>query len=174
MRIVALLAGLILVGTAADAAEMLKPGDVFPAWSLADQTGATVASSDLAGKAYLLWFYPKAMTPGCTAEGKGLRDNYPALQAAGVEIIGVSFDAPKDNAAFVREYQFPFRLLSDSNRTLAATVGAAESRDQPVARRISYLIGADGKVQHAYDAVNPATHAQQVLADVALATKPAH
>ena len=172
MRIVALIAGLILVVAAAGAAEMLKPGDVFPAWSLVDQTGATVASSDLAGKTYLLWFYPKAMTPGCTAEGKGLRDNYPALQAAGVEIVGVSFDAPKDNAAFVREYQFPFRLLSDSNRTLAATVGAAESREQPVARRISYLVGPDGKVRRAYDAVNPATHAQQVLADLAPAAKP--
>ena len=172
MRFVALIAGLILVVPAAGAAEMLKPGDVFPAWSLVDQTGATVASSDLAGKTYLLWFYPKAMTPGCTAEGKGLRDSYPALQAAGVEIVGVSFDAPKDNAAFVHEYQFPFRLLSDSNRTLAATVGAAESRDQAVARRISYLIGPDGKVRRAYDAVNPATHAQQVLADLAPAAKP--
>jgi thioredoxin-dependent peroxiredoxin len=172
MRFAALIGGLILVVAAAGAAEMLKPGDAFPAWSLVDQTGATVASSDLAGKTYLLWFYPKAMTPGCTAEGKGLRDNYPALQAAGVEIIGVSFDAPKDNAAFVREYQFPFRLLSDSNRTLAAAAGAAESRDQPVARRISYLIGADGKVRRAYEAVNPATHAQQVLADLAAAARP--
>lgn len=172
MRGVALIGGLILVATVARAAEMLKPGDAFPAWNLVDQTGAPVASSDLAGKTYLLWFYPKAMTSGCTAEGKGLRDNFPALQAAGVEIVGVSFDEPKDNAAFVREYQFPFRLLSDSQRTLAATVGAAQSRDQPVARRISYLIGPDGKVRRAYDAVNPATHAQQVLADVAPAAKP--
>ena len=172
MRILTVGAGLVLVAVTASAAEMLKPGDAFPAWSLVDQTGATMASSDLAGKTYLLWFYPKAMTPGCTTEGKGLRDNYRALQAAGVEIVGVSFDAPQDNAAFVREYQFPFRLLSDSNRTLAAAVGAAESRDQPVARRISYLIGPDGTVRRAYDAVNPATHAQQVLADLAPAAKP--
>jgi peroxiredoxin Q/BCP len=169
-RLVVVLA-LLLCAAVAYAAEMLKPGDAFPGWSLVDQSGATVTSRDLAGKTYLLWFYPKAMTPGCTAEGKGLRDNFPALHAAGVQILGVSFDEPEQNAAFVREYQFPFRLLSDSDRMLAAAVGAADSRDQATARRISYLIGPDGKVLHAYDAVNPATHAQQVLADVPPAAK---
>lgn len=171
MRLVPII-GLLVCATIAQAADLLKPGDPFPAWTLVDQTGATVTSRDLAGRTYLLWFYPKAMTPGCTAEGQGLRDNFPALQAAGVEVLGVSFDDPKDNATFVREQRFPFRLLSDRGRTLAAAVGAADTRDQPVARRISYLVGADGKVRHAYDAVSPATHAQQVLTDVAPAATP--
>lgn len=171
MRLLGLIVWLA-VAVVAHAADMLKPGDTFPAWTLVDQSGATVTSRDFAGKTYLLWFYPKAMTPGCTAEGQGLRDNFPALQAAGVEIVGVSFDDPKDNATFVREQHFPFRLLSDRERTLAASVGAADSRAQPAARRISYLVGPDGKVRRAYDAVNPATHAQQVLADVAALAKP--
>src|SRR6266436_4652077 len=151
---------MLALGTATtlQAGALLAPGDAFPAWTLSDQTGATVSSRDLAGKTYLLWFYPKAMTPGCTAEGDGLRDSFATFQARGVEILGVSFDAPADNATFVRQQSFPFRLLSDADRTLATAVGAASDRSQPVARRISYLIGPDGKVVKVYPQVTPATH----------------
>ena len=148
------------------AAAMLKDGDPFPAWELSDQTGAMVSSRDLSGKTYLIWFYPKAMTPGCTAEGRGLRDQHAAYQARGVTVFGVSFDEPKANAEFVRQEQFPFRLLSDSDRNLAIAVGAADAPDQPVARRISYLVGPDGKVMKAYATVNTASHASDVLSDV--------
>ena len=149
-----------------DAAELLAPGDAFPAWKLLDQNGVEVSSDSLAGKTYLLWFYPKAMTPGCTAEGQGLRDRYGAFQAKGVEVLGISFDAPKDNAAFVAEEKFPFRLLSDQDHALAADVGAATSRDQAVATRISYLVGPDGKVRRVYGSVDPRRHAEQVLSDL--------
>jgi len=167
-RAVGLVLALTALAADANAAALLTPGDTFPTWSMRDQTGATVSSQDLAGKTYLLWFYPKAMTPGCTAEGNSLRDNYPALRSAQVEVLGVSFDEPADNAAFVAEQGFPFRLLSDDG-ALAIQVGAAESRDQTMARRISYLVGPDGKVVKAYGSVNPAAHAQEVLADLAAA-----
>ena len=121
---------------------------------------------ELAGRKYLLWFYPKAMSSGCTTEGNGLRDKFPDFQKAGVEILGVSFNSPQDNARFVEAQQFPFRLLSDTDRTLATAVGAAESTQQPVARRISYLVGADGKVLHIYASVTPASHADDVLRDL--------
>jgi peroxiredoxin Q/BCP len=147
-------------------AKMLAAGDQFPTWELTDQTGKEVSSSDLKGKTYLLWFYPKAMTPGCTAEGEGLRDQYAAFQSKGVEILGVSFDDPATNAKFVAAEAFPYRLLSDPQRTLAVAVGAADTADQPVARRISYLVGPDGKVVRAYDSVTPASHAGQVLKDL--------
>jgi len=147
-------------------AKMLAAGDQFPAWKLTDHTGKEVSSSDLKGKTYLLWFYPKAMTPGCTAEGEGLRDQYASFQSKGVEILGVSFDDPATNAKFVAVEAFPYRLLSDPQRTLAVAVGAADSADQPVARRISYLVGPDGKVVRAYDSVTPASHAGQVLKDL--------
>ena len=146
--------------------KMLAVGDSFPAWTLPDQTGKPVSSTDMAGKTYLLWFFPKAMTPGCTAEGKGLRDQYAAFQAKGIEVLGVSFDEPPANAEFVAAEAFPFRLLSDRSRTLAVAVGAADGTDQAVARRISYVVGPTGKVVRVYDAVTPATHATQVLTDL--------
>jgi peroxiredoxin Q/BCP len=147
-------------------ADLLRPGDAFPPWTLPDQNGKSVSSTDLAGARYLIWFYPKAMTPGCTAEGQGLRDQFGKFQAAGVKIYGVSFDMPADNARFVAEQQFPFSLLSDTGRVLARQVGAADSSTQPVARRLSYLIGADGKVIKTYSNVTPATHANDVLIDL--------
>lgn len=109
------------------------------------------------------------MTPGCTAEGNGLRDHFAAFQTQGVEILGVSFDSAANNAAFVREQQFPFRLLSDGDRQLALAVGAADAPDQATARRISYLISPNGTVMRVYASVSPATHAQDVLSDL---TKP--
>ena len=156
---------LVLVSVAA-AGDLLQPGATFPQWELTDHTGTLVSSRALAGKTYLLWFYPKAMTPGCTAEGDALRDQFAAFRQRGVEILGVSFDAPADNATFVRQQSFPFRLLSDRDRRLAIAVGAASDASQPVARRISYLVGPDGKVAKAYGDVTPATHAQQVLGDL--------
>ena len=150
----------------ATAGELLRVGDPFPDWRLPDQTGTPVAAKDLAGKTYLLWFYPKAQTPGCTAEGRGLRDRAADFHARGVEIVGVSFDAPAANAAFVKAEGFPFRLLSDSEHMLAIAVGAADAVDAPVAKRISYLVGPDGKVLRVYGAVTPASHAADVLADV--------
>jgi peroxiredoxin Q/BCP len=106
------------------------------------------------------------MTSGCTAEGCALRDNFAGFQKAGVQVVGVSFDDPKDNADFVAKHHFPFRLLSDSKRVLAVEVGAADSPSRLGARRISYLVGPDGKVLTAYPDVTPSTHATQVLADI--------
>jgi peroxiredoxin Q/BCP len=161
-----LLLGVIALARVAAAGDLLKPGDPVPDWRLPDQTGATVSAKDLAGKTYLVWFYPKAQTPGCTAEGRGLRDRIDDFRRRGVEIVGVSFDPPEANAAFVAAESFPFRLLSDRERTLARAVGAADAADTPVARRISYLVGPDGKVQRAYGTVAPATHAADVLGDL--------
>src|SRR5262245_24113070 len=158
----------LLVASAAvvDAA-LLQPGDRFPSWTLPDQTGARVSSTDLAGKTYLLWFYPRAMTPGCTAEGRSLRDQIDAFRTRGVDIVGVSFDDPARNAEFVKAEGFPFRLLSDETHVLAMSVGATDSPASSVARRISYLVGPDGTVRQVYASVNPASHAKDVLGDLA-------
>jgi peroxiredoxin Q/BCP len=163
LRVAVVVALLLPAGVARGA--MLLPGADFPPWELRDDTGKQVSSRDLAGKTYLLWFYPMAMTPGCTAEGNALRDRHAQFQAAGVEVLGISFDPPERNAQFVAEQSFPFRLLSDDG-TLAVAVGAADSSGQKTPRRVSYLVGPDGKVLRAYDEVKPATHAEQVLADV--------
>jgi peroxiredoxin Q/BCP len=150
---------------AAAGAALLPSGAPFPAWKLRDQTGAEVSSTDLTGKTYLLWYYPKAMTPGCTAEGIALRDHYDDFRSLGVEVLGISFDSPEENARFAKEERFPFRLLSDDG-TLAVAVGAADSSDQKTARRISYLVGPDGKVLRSYPAVKPADHAEELLQDL--------
>jgi peroxiredoxin Q/BCP len=154
------------LSVAAFAGGMLKPSDPFPVWELPNQTGAMVSSKEFAGKTYLLWFYPKAMTSGCTAEGCALRDNYAGFEKAGVQVVGVSFDDPKDNAEFIAKNNFPFQLLSDAKRTLAVKVGAADSPSRIAARRISYLVGPDGKVLRAYSDVTPAKHAGEVLSDL--------
>ena len=156
----------VLCGGAAFATGMLADGAAFPSWTLPDQTGKAVSSKDLAGKTYLVWFYPKAQTPGCTAEGRGLRDKIEDFRKRGVEIVGVSFDPPEANEKFVAAEGFPFRLLSDQDRTLALAVGAADSKDAAVARRISYLVGPDGKVKKVYGTVTPASHASDVLGDL--------
>jgi|YNPBryunderm2012_1023409.scaffolds.fasta_scaffold12001_4 peroxiredoxin Q/BCP len=162
---VAAVAGLLLAGPAV-AGGLLAPGEPFPAWNLLDHTGTPVKSIDLRGKTYLLWYYPKAMTPGCTKEGCAIRDSFAEFTKRGVEVLGVSFDDPKSNAEFVKKENFPFRLLSDTERSLGVQVGAADSPGRLFARRISYLVGPDGKVLKAYEKVDPSTHASEVLTDI--------
>lgn len=154
------------IAPAADPTKLLKEGDAFPAWSMKDHTGTVVTSQSLAGKSYLLWFYPKAQTPGCTAEGRGLRDRFQEFRDKDVEIVGVSFDEPAANAEFVKAEGFQFRLLSDADQKLARAVGAATSDVQMFASRISYLVGPDGKVRKVYGEVTPATHAVDVISDL--------
>lgn len=148
------------------AQDLLKVGDAFPAFNLADENGKQFSSALLQGKPFLIWFYPKAMTSGCTKEGCELRDNFSAFRQAGVEVIGVSFDAPAANKKFKEKNAFPFPLLSDGDRQLALKVGAVESPKALWPKRISYLVGADGKVLKVYPKVSPSDHAKEVLADL--------
>jgi peroxiredoxin Q/BCP len=148
------------------AQNLLPEGAPFPAFELVDQEGKPFSSAKLAGKPFLLWFYPKAMTPGCTKEGCELRDRFAEFQKLGVQVVGVSFDSPEENARFAAKERFPFPLLSDAGRELAVKVGAAESPQAAWARRISYLVGADGKVLKVYPKVSPEKHAQEVLEDL--------
>ncbi|MGQ9751547.1 MAG: peroxiredoxin [Thermoanaerobaculaceae bacterium] len=147
------------------AQDLLKVGDVFPAFSLPDESGKEFSSALLQGKPFLIWFYPKAMTPGCTKEGCELRDNFAAFKQAGVEIVGVSFDAPAANKKFKEKHAFAFPLLSDEARQLAVKVGAADDPKAWFPKRISYLVGADGRVLKVYPKVSPSEHAKEVLND---------
>src|SRR2546427_424616 len=124
---------MLALGTATTlhAGALLAPGDAFPAWTLSDQTGATVSSRDLAGKTYLLWFYPKAMTPGCTTEGDGLRDSFAAFQERRVEIFGGFVGPPAPNKTFVRGRRFPLCPPPDRKNSLAVAVRAAGSPPPP-------------------------------------------
>ncbi len=150
--------------------DMLQPGMPFPEFTLTAQDGSTVSSEALHGSYYLVYFYPKANTPGCTKEACAFRDSWPAVEAAGLKVFGVSYDTPKANLAFAEKYHLPFLLLSDTDHALAKQVGAARAV-LPVPKRISYLVGPDGKVVKAYPDVTPASHAEEVLADYTKLTK---
>lgn len=145
-------------------AGMLAAGDRFVDFELEAHDGTVVRSSDLEGTPYLLYFYPKADTPGCTKEACELRDAWSELSDLGLEVFGVSYDDPRANARFADKYSLPFRLLSDTDRELAKRVGASRAL-LPVPKRISYLVGADGSVLKAYPSVDPKTHDDEVLAD---------
>ena len=94
---------------------MLSVGDTAPRFTLLDQDGNTVSLTDFLGKKVLVWFYPKASTPGCTAEGCNIRDNHAAFVDANVEILGISKDSVKRQKNFATKQNFPYRLLSDES-----------------------------------------------------------
>jgi peroxiredoxin Q/BCP len=148
---------------------MIPAGQLAPELDVPDHTGRTVKLADYRGRRLLLWFYPEADTPGCTKEGCAFRDFKSEFEKKNTAILGVSFDPPAKNAAFVQKFGFNFPLLSDVDRRLGVAYGAAESVDAPRARRVSYLIGPDGRVVKAYGfeaKMDAAAHPAAVLADL--------
>ena len=102
----------------------LKVGDKAPAFALPASTGQTISLQELAGKKVVLYFYPRDDTPGCTKEACGFRDVHTALQAAGVEVVGVSADSVRAHTTFTAKYGLSFPLLSDVDKTVATAYGA--------------------------------------------------
>jgi thioredoxin-dependent peroxiredoxin len=145
------------------AALPLEPGDRAPEFSLPDHTGTIRNLSDHRGRVVVLWFYPKARTPGWTIEGRGFRALAGEFEKENAQILGVSFDSVKANAAFVAKERFPFPLLSDATREMALAYGAADTPAARSARRISYVIDENGTIAAAYPAVSPASHAREVM-----------
>lgn len=102
----------------------LKPGQVAPGFTLADSANSPVSLTDYAGRRVVVYFYPKAATPGCTTEACDFRDSLAALQAGGVDVIGISPDAPEDLIAFAADNSLNFPLLSDQAHEVALSYGA--------------------------------------------------
>jgi peroxiredoxin Q/BCP len=146
---------------------MLNPGDPAPDFAAPAHDGRRIALRDLRGTKVLLWFYPKADTPGCTAEGCGFRDRIADFGQLDVAILGVSFDTPEENAAFAKKFGFPYPLLSDADRRMALAYGAADDASARTARRVSCLIDEHGKVLKHYLQVAAREHPGEVLADLA-------
>jgi thioredoxin-dependent peroxiredoxin len=145
---------------------MLEPGTVAPEFEVKDQTGQTRRLSDYRGRNVVLWFYPKADTPGWTAEGCGFRDRIKQYEDKGVQVLGASFDTVEAQAAFAKKFDFNFPLLADTERKLGLAYGATDDPKAGYAKRISYLIGPDGKVRKAYPKVNAAAHPEELLKDL--------
>jgi peroxiredoxin Q/BCP len=157
---------------AAPERKLLEVGAKAPPFALSTHTGEALKLDDLAGKKTLVWFYPKASTGGCTAEGIALTEAYDKLKQKGVEVVGVSFDTPADNKTFADAHGFPFKLLSDVDKAMGIAWGAAADESAGYPRRISYLLDEEGKVLKVYPQVRPTAHAAEVLADLdTLATK---
>jgi peroxiredoxin Q/BCP len=145
---------------------MLRVGDRAPDFTLPADDGGQFTLSSLRGRRVFLWFFPEADTPGCTLEGRGLRDHREYFDQNSIEIVGISFDGVTENAAFARKHDFGFRLISDTNHEVALAYGACDSLKSRNPERVSYLIDADGVIERVFDKVDPRDHAAQVLADI--------
>lgn len=150
---------------------MLAVGDKAPGFTLLDHEGQSVSLADLRGKKVLIWFYPKASTPGCTAEGCSLRDHYGDLTAQGVEVLGISKDSVRRQKNFVDKQGFPYRLLADEEGEVVDAFGVwgrkkFMGREFDGILRASFLIDEDGVIERVYDKVKTKTHGADVLGDL--------
>ncbi len=148
---------------------MLKVGDKVPDFSAKDQDGNTINLSDYKGKKLVVFFYPKANTPGCTAEACNLRDNYKELQDQGFELLGVSADSEKKQSNFKNKYEFPFPLLADEDHTVINTFGVwgpkkFMGKEYDGIHRTTFVIDEDGVVENVIEKVKTKDHAAQILA----------
>lgn len=146
----------------------LKPGDKAPSFEALNQRGETVRLDDFTGKKVLLFFYPKASTPGCTAEACNLRDNYQTFQSRGYEIIGVSADSEKKQLNFSEKYELPFHLLADTDKKVIQAYGVwgpkkFMGREYDGIHRTSFVIDENGVIEEVITKVKTKDHAAQVL-----------
>jgi thioredoxin-dependent peroxiredoxin len=155
------LSNLRSAGAAEEADELLPVGAVAPNFSVLAHDGTTVSLSKLKGKLIALYFYPKDDTPGCTKEACEIRDSWAALQKAGVAVFGVSTQDNSSHKAFAEKFKLPFPLLPDEKGELAAKYKVPVVGGK--ARRVTYLIGKDGKIKHVWPHVNPVGHAADIL-----------
>jgi peroxiredoxin Q/BCP len=137
---------------------MLKPGDRFPVEKLSVQPGGPA----------VVWFYPAALTPGCTMEAKAFNDRYQRFRDAGYEVIGVSVDEAAKNDEFRSECGLDFPLVSDPERALTTELDLMKQYGEhgAFARRVTYLLDGDGIVQQVWDVEDAGAHPEEVLAAV--------
>jgi len=148
---------------------MIHPGDMAPDFELPDQDGDPVRLSDLRGGKVVLYFYPKANTPGCTTQACGVRDHLPDYTKTGVTVLGVSPDPVKAVKKFHDGQMLNFTLLADEDHAVCDAYGiwaekSMYGRTYWGAQRSTFVIGEDGVVAHVIEKVSPKTHDEEVLA----------
>ena len=148
----------------------MKLGDHLPEVLGKDQDGNTVTTAQFAGKPFILYFYPKDNTPGCTAEACSLRDAASELAAMGYSVVGVSSDSEASHRRFIDKHSLPFTLISDPDHTLQQAMGVwgektMAGRKYMGTLRTTFLIGPDGTVAHIFSPkeIKTKIHAQQIL-----------
>ena len=150
---------------------MLQIGDKAPEFSLLNQDEDTISSEKLSGQKYLLWFYPKASTPGWTIQGQGFRDELNEFSELGIKIFGVSADSVKRQKNFHTKQNFNFDLLSDESHVMLEEYGVwglkkFMGREYMGISRITYIIDEKGFVASVFEKVKTKTHANDVLNDL--------
>jgi len=151
---------------------MPKVGDQAPEFALETDSGETVRLSDFRGRRVVLYFYPKADTPGCTREACAFRDDFKAYEEKGAVILGVSPDAVRSQAKFRAKFELPFPLLADPERRVAQAYGVwgkkqFMGREVTGILRTTFLIDEAGRVAQVFEGVKPAGHSGEVLAALA-------
>ena len=150
-------------------ATKLKEGDKAPDFAVNDGEGKTVRLKDLKGKRFVLYFYPKDDTPGCTKEACSFRDSWSKFKRRGIEVFGVSLDSEKSHQKFTEKFSLPFRLLADTDRKLSESFGTYGKkkfmgREYMGNHRMTFLIDEKGKIKKIFEKVKPEDHAEEVLA----------
>jgi peroxiredoxin Q/BCP len=145
-----------------------QPGEPAPDFTLPADDGSTVSRDGLLGRRYVLYFYPKDDTAGCTTQACSLRDNFTRVMAAGIEVFGASPDSVKSHQKFRDKYDLPYRLLADEGHRVADEYGVwvektYMGRTYMGVERSSFIIGPDGRVEHVLERVKPAEHVDLVL-----------
>jgi thioredoxin-dependent peroxiredoxin len=143
-------------------------GDPAPDFTTVTDDGREISLHDLRGKTVVLYFYPRADTPGCTTEACGIRDEFPGFERVGAEVLGVSPDTKEAQAAFRAKYHLPFTLLADPDHEIADAYGVwvlrqSAGREWMGVARTTYIIGPDGKIERVFQQVKPAEHAKELL-----------
>ena len=146
----------------------LQAGDQVPEFSMVDDRGNTQSLSAYKGHKLVVFFYPKANTPGCTAEACDLRDHYKELQDAGYALLGVSADSQKKQRNFSEKYSFPFPLLADEDMQVIEAFGVwgpkkFMGREYDGIHRMTFLIDENGVVERVIEKVKTKAHAAQIL-----------
>jgi thioredoxin-dependent peroxiredoxin len=147
---------------------LMNINDKAPEFTLPDQNGEPVSLKDFRGKTVVLFFYPKADTPGCTIEACGFRDAYKKLQKAGTVVLGISADAPQAQKKFETKYDLPYTLLADTDKKVCNAYGVIKDKNMygrmvKGIARTTFVIGPDGKITHIFNNVKADGHAEQVL-----------
>jgi len=146
----------------------LKAGHKAPNFKAEDQDGNTIELADYQGKKLVLFFYPKASTPGCTAEACNLSDNYEAMSAKGYDILGVSADTKKRQQNFKNKYDFKYPLIADEDKTVINAFGVwgpkkFMGKEYEGIHRTTFIIDEQGIIKNVIEKVKTKAHAEQIM-----------
>jgi len=140
---------------------MLRRGDPAPSFSGTTNEGRVFSIDAARGRPLIVFFYPKAGTPGCTAEARGFAEHYAELRDAGVSVVGVSVDSVESQSKFAADCRLPFPLVSDPERSVARAYGVLGLLG--FARRTTFFVGADGRIDEVVQGMLPGPHVRRAL-----------